>query len=405
MKPFGRAALTAITAIAFVAGASAQEAGHAAHGGHRKSPELGVSGAFGPDGRIWVVRKQLIDGNPYVVLENTADMGKTWSAPQPVQTTPEPVAASGEARPHLAFGPKGEIYVSYTKPVAPPHIGDIRFARSTDGGKTFSAPVTVHADREVTVHSFESMVVDRSGRIVVAWIDGRDAAAAKRKGERYAGSAVYYAVSADGGANFQGDYKVADHSCECCRIGLALDAAGAPVAMWRHVFAPNIRDHAIATLGADGTVSTVSRVSFDDWRVEACPHHGPSLAYSPDGTRHQVWFNGNAGEGSGASYAATRKDGTLGRTVRLGSAQAEHPDVATAGRAVAVVWKQFDGKATSVMGRVSRDGGATWSERTLAATEGDADRPHLIASATSIVLLWRTQKEGTRLVPLLEAGR
>ena len=50
-------------------------------------------------------------------------------------------------------------------------------------------------------------MVDREGRIFIAWVDGRDADAAKARRERYAGSATYYAVSDDGGAQFKGDYK------------------------------------------------------------------------------------------------------------------------------------------------------------------------------------------------------
>jgi hypothetical protein len=320
-----------------------------------------------------------------------------------VQQDPEPVAANGEARPHIAFGPKGEIYITYTKPVAPPHIGDIRFVRSLDGGKTFSPPVTVHANRDVIVHSFESTLVDRAGRIYVAWIDGRDAVAAKAKQQGYKGSAVYYAVSGDGGASFRGDYKVADHSCECCRIGLALNAAGRPVAMWRHVFAPNVRDHALAELGENGATGPVQRATFDDWRIDACPHHGPSLAFAADGTRHQVWFNGKE-DGGGAMYARANAAGVLGKPVVLGSAQASHPDVAVSGKLVAVAWKQFDGSATAILARVSSDGGATWREQELGRTAGESDQPRLVASPTSVVLVWRTQNEGIRVIPVGREG-
>jgi hypothetical protein len=382
-------------------GAVAQEAGRHGHGagGHAKSAELATSAAFDKDGRLWAVTKQAAGGEEYVVVQSSGDLGKTWSEPRRIQQAAEPVAANGEARPHIAFGTKGEIYITYTKPVAFPHIGDIRFVRSLDGGKTFSAPVTVHANRDVITHSFESTVVDRSGRIVVAWIDGRDAVAAKAKQQGYKGSAVYYAVSGDGGATFRGDYKVADHSCECCRIALALNAAGRPVAMWRHVFAPNIRDHALAELGENGVAGAVQRATFDDWRIDACPHHGPSLAFAADGTRHQVWFNGRE-DGGGAMYARANAAGVLGKPVVLGSAQASHPDVAVAGRQVAVAWKQFDGKATAILARVSGDGGATWREQELGQTAGESDQPRLVASPTAIVLVWRTQNEGIRVIPV-----
>jgi hypothetical protein len=387
------------------AGASAQEAPAHHHGGsHGKSPDLGTSAAIDKSGRIWAVSKQTTEAGQFVVLQSSNDMGKTWSEPRRVQRRPEPVAANGEARPHIAFGNKGEIFVSYSMTVKFPHIGDIRFVRSLDGGKTFSEPATVHADRTVTAHSFESMVVDGAGRIFIAWIDGRDATAAKAAHASYAGSALYYAVSSDSGASFQGDYKVADHSCECCRIALAINPHGKPTAMWRHVFAPNIRDHALAQLGMAGKVTPLQRVTFDDWRIDACPHHGPSLAYAPDGTRHQVWFNGKDGDGGGALYAQYAPDGKPAKPVNLGSAQASHPDVAVVGRRVAVVWKQFDGTATAIMARVSNDGGASWHELELARTMADSDQPHLLASPSSILLLWRTQDQGIRIIPVDKEG-
>jgi len=369
-----------------------------AHGGSA-ARDLGTGAAFDKDGRLWVVTKETEGTDQYVVLRSSTDMGQTWSAGKRIQSAPEPVAASGEARPHIAIGSKGELYISYTSTIARPHIGAIRFVRSLDGGKTFSTPVTVHANRDHTVHSFESMVVDAKGRIFIAWIDGRGAMQAKQQNTPYAGSAVYYAVSKDRGASFQGDYKVADHACECCRIGMSLNRRGTPVVMWRHIFAPNIRDHALAELGADGKVPEVTRASFDNWAVDACPHHGPSVAFAGDGKRHQVWFSGKEGEPSGALYAVASA-GKLGAPVSLGAAQASHADVAVRGKQVAVVWKEFDGTSTAIMARQSDDGGATWTQSEASRTETGSDKPYLIQSPAGIVLIWRTQDEGIRVIPL-----
>ena len=131
---------------------------------------------------------------------------------------------------------KGVIYVSYTRGLAKPMSGDIRFSRSTDGGKTFSAPVTVNDNREVISHRFETLGVNDRGQVFLAWLDKRDLSAAAKRGEKYAGAAVYYAVSDDGGASFRPNVKVADHSCECCRVAMAMDMDGSPVILWRHIF-------------------------------------------------------------------------------------------------------------------------------------------------------------------------
>lgn len=56
----------------------------------------------------------------------------------------------------------------------------------------FSPLITVHSNRDEITHRFESMIVDTSGRIFIAWIDKRDAEAARAKKEKYAGAAIYY---------------------------------------------------------------------------------------------------------------------------------------------------------------------------------------------------------------------
>lgn len=383
-------------AAAVYAQTASQHAGHQAPKTMKKRPELGTGVAVDAQGRIWTAGKEAVGDAQYVVLQMSEDGGKTWSAPKRIQAEPEPVSADGENRPKIAFGAKGELYVTYTKPLPKPYTGEIRFVRSIDGGKTFSAPMTVHANRDQITHRFESIVVDKSGRIYVAWIDKRDLEAAARK-EKYTGAALYYAVSEDSGASFRGDYKVADHSCECCRIALALNADGKPVAFWRHVFEPNIRDHAMAELTPSGKPGPIVRATFENWRIDACPHHGPSLAYAADGTRHQVWFNVKSDEG-GAFYASTNPVGELGEPFKLGSAQAAHPDVAVDGKTIVVAWKQFDGKSTAILSRISSDGGKTWKEKELARTLKDSDQPHLLNAPSGIILAWRTQEEGMRII-------
>ncbi|MGH8186149.1 MAG: sialidase family protein, partial [Steroidobacteraceae bacterium] len=208
---------------------------------------LGTSVAVDSGGRLWVALSRSDHGVAKILVQGSDDEGKTWRAP--VQAVAgEPVAADGENRPKLAFGPKDEMYVTWTSPTSEKFTGDIRFARSLDAGRTWSAPLVVHRDRQLLSHRFESLLVDSSGRIWVAWVDKRDLQAAQNTKREYAGAAIYYAYSDDRGASWQGDFKLADNSCECCRIALTVDTKGRVAALWRHVFPPNERDHAFALL-------------------------------------------------------------------------------------------------------------------------------------------------------------
>lgn len=357
-----------------------------AAGSHSRAA-LGTTAAFDHQQRLWIVRTEPVDKNAQVILQRSDDNGLTWQPAIRVTTKAEPVAAEGENRPKLAFGPRDEIYVSWTSPTSEKFTGDIRFTRSLDGGKSWSVPAVVHRDRQLITHRFESLLVDQAGRIWVAWIDKRDLGIAEAAKQDYAGAAVYYAYSDDRGATWRGDYKLADHSCECCRIALTLDAKGRAVAMWRHVFAPNERDHAFAVLQPEGKGIVVERVTTDRWKIDACPHHGPSLAVAADGTRHAVWFNQVNGEGR-VFYG--RLTGSEPEAVRVLPAGAAHADLSVRGNKVSIVWKRFDGSATRVESWLSKDGGRNFTAGPTLQTEGSSDQPRLLSNDTATLVVWRT---------------
>lgn len=394
-----RAGLMACLLFAWAC-AHAQHAGHAQHGkdgARAERIELGASAAFDAQGSLWAVSKS----GGHVVLRRSTDTGKSWSAPQLVNAAPEGIGAEGDSRPKIALGTRGELYVTWTKPLAKPYTGDIRFARSLDGGKTFSVPLTVHADRQEITHRFDALAVTRDGKLFIAWIDKRDmvAKAAKSKSANYRGAAVYFAVSDNQGASFRGDYKLADHSCECCRIAMLPRDDGSVLALWRHVFEPNVRDHALALMHADGRTGALRRATFDEWAVDVCPHHGPSLAASEDGRLHAVWFT-QGEKRAGVFYGRLRMtgDGGMDALRRVGSETAAHADVAAIGNNVAVVWKEFDGTRSRLRAMLSADGGDTWRERDLFATVGASDQPRVLIQGQGqgrrFYAFWHTQREG-----------
>ncbi len=374
------------------AGAHAQ---HAGHGMDAARVELASSAAFDAQGVLWAVSKQ----GGHVMLHRSVDAGKRWSAPQPVNAASEGIGAEGDARPKIALGNQGEMYVTWTKPLSKPYTGDIRFARSLDSGKTFSAPLTVHADRQEITHRFDALTVTPDGKLFIAWVDKRDMLAAS-KAANYQGAAIYFAVSDNHGATFRGDFKLADHSCECCRIAMLPRDDGSVLALWRHVFEPNVRDHALGVMHADGRVGAVRRATFDEWAVDICPHHGPSLAADAEGRLHAVWFTQGA-KRSGAFYGRPR-DGGVDVLRRVGDETAAHADLAVVGKRVVVVWKAFDGTRSRLRAMISDNGGEAWRERDLFATVGASDQPRVLQHAGRIYAFWNTQREGfttTQVLP------
>lgn len=387
-----RPALAGVLA-AFAVGAGAA---HDGHGAASARQELGSSAAFAADGSLLAVARE----GGHVILYRSPD-GSAWQAAGVVNREPEPISADGENRPKLALAADGAVLVSWTRPLAKPYTGEIRLARAADG-VNFAAPITVHRDRSEITHRFESMIVTGSGRVVLAWIDKRDLETAKRGAgaqPAYRGAAVYAAVSDDNGRSFRPEFKLADHSCECCRIALANDTDGLPVVLWRHVFAPNERDHAMLKLGADGMPGRLQRATFGRWRIDACPHHGPALAIAPDGTRHAVWFDERDGDAR-VFYGRLTATGVDGQRA-VGGERAAHADIAVRGGRVAIVWKEFDGERTLLRVEHSNDGGRSFGEAiTLASTEGASDQPRLLAQGDRLVAFWRTEREGMKGHPL-----
>ncbi|MDZ4349092.1 MAG: sialidase family protein [Xanthomonadaceae bacterium] len=372
---------------------SAAVPAHAQHGGQAGRPSLGASAVFDGDGVLWAVDA----ADDRVRVRRSEDQGRTWSAPVPVNAAAEPIAADGDSRPKIAVGTQGELYLTWTKPLARPYTGEIRFSRSLDAGQSWSAPITVHADRQEITHRFDALTVTDDGTLFIAWIDKRDQERAKAAGQPYRGAAVYFAVSDDRGASFRGDYRMAEHSCECCRIATQADGDGV-IALWRHVFEPNIRDHAIARMNPDGSVSPIRRATFDQWAIDACPHHGPSLVKDAGGRLHAVWF-ALGPENAGVFYGRL-EDGRVDGQRQVGGDRAEHADLAVLGESVVVVWREFDGRSMHLKAMRSDDGGESWRQHALAATEDISDHPKALVHDGRFLAYWNTREVPHRVVPL-----
>ena len=355
--------------------------------------QLASGAAFAPDGSLWMVG---LDSANQLSIWRSLDL-LNWSESRRLETHGDAISADGENRPKIAFGPNGQVVVSYTRPLEKPYTGWIRMLRSSDGGATFSAPFTVHRDTQEITHRFESIAFDAKGDLHVVWIDKRDL---QTSGKGYVGAALYKAISTDGGQTFGADTKVADHTCECCRIALAQGPDGKLRALWRHVYGASTRDHAFANL-SDSAPNAIQRASFDEWNVQACPHHGPGLARADASTNpgyHAVWFGIRKEKGTDVAavrYARLAPDGQpMANTVRaLPDAQAEHADVAALGEKVAIVWRSFAGKETSLKAWLSKDGGKTFEVRLLATAQGNNDHPRLVSDNARMVVVWRTHEQ------------
>jgi len=266
----------------------------------------------------------------------------------------------------------------------------------------------VHQDRAEITHRFDALHVAPNGNITVTWVDKRDLIKAKAAGKPYDGAAIYYAVSTDKGVSFQPEQKLADNSCECCRIATAHKPDGTVVAMWRHVFEGSERDHMIAEISSQKQRVTPHRATFGHWQIDGCPHHGAALASGGEGAEwwgyHMAYFDGND-KAPGLYYS--RMDGEAwvsSPPKKFGdnAKQAGHPAIVSLGKQVWVVWREIKEGQYSIWGMQSDDEGKTWqTARPLLSSSQKLDYPTLLVSERRPYLVCNGQQHGLTLLPML----
>ena len=189
--------------------AKAGEGGHAGHSGHMMGAPAApacldplprcaptAEPAFARDGTLWLV----FPVGDKVYVASSRDAGASFSPAVIAATvTGAVIDANGEARPKIAALPNGTLLVSYTARPEKSYDGAISLVRSTDGGKTFSAPEPL---LDSIGQRFDIFLVSPKGRLYAAWLDKRDAAAAKQAGEVFAGSGIAVGWSDDGGKSW-----------------------------------------------------------------------------------------------------------------------------------------------------------------------------------------------------------
>lgn len=352
---------------------------------------LFVTAAFGPDGRLW----RIVPEKKHVYVDYSTDRGKTFSAPVLINKESQLIKASGENRPGIAVDRSGRITIVYaaegTQPVT------LFFSVSTDNGQSFSTPSPL-SDKATEAISFQGrLVLSPSGQPYVFWHDERD-----RSDWRQSGNTIYY-TAINGQSGLTAAEKLSDNLCECCHIAAAFDKDGQAVILARFIYPGGIRDHGLIRTSADGKEPFSSRVTFDQWSIEACPEHGPAISISDEGRYHIVWFT----QGSvrqGLFYANSSDSGLhfsnplpFGNPEKLPS----HPDIMAQGKHIALTWIEFDGVKTQLMVMQSNDNGKIWSQpKSIAEATAETDYPFLLSDNQGIFISWNSKAEGYRLIPL-----
>ena len=232
---------------------------------------------------------------------------------------------------------------------------DVRFARSSDGGAMWTAPLTPHDDGTQTEHGFVSLGhAPGSDELQIVWLDGR---LMTSHGEGHGGGDMtlrWGRFSADG--EKLEERELDRRTCECCQTAMTMTPLGAVVA-YRDRSESEVRDIAVVRQTPAGWTPPAI-VHEDGWTIPGCPVNGPQLASL--GPRVALaWFTAPAEEGIVNLAFSDDSGARWSKPVRVDGGNAVgRVDVAmpSAEQAV-VVWLERAGEGAEIRARVvARDG-------------------------------------------------
>lgn len=248
-------------------------------------------------------------------FSRSTDGGLRWSRAVAVTSDPREVHPHGEASPRLVAGSGGRIGLVWPQNVTVEGrkwpANRMRFARSLDGGASWSSPITINDDTTGTPigHTFQGATWVGDSGVVAAWLDERAGTTADKPAGSdphqhdmtdEADATIYGVASSDFGATWGPNRPLWSAVCPCCRVTLARAADGGALAAWRKHYPGNVRDIVLSEV--KDQVGEPVRVNDDNWVYPGCPHTGPALSLDRTGAPHVAWYTGRPG-GAGVYYA------------------------------------------------------------------------------------------------------
>ena len=154
---------------------------------------------------------------------------------------------------------------------------DLRLARSTDEGRTWSAPFSPHHDGTRMQHGFASLF-DTGAGLGVIWLDGRAMTPGARPDAEATGDMGLRAAHFDRAWKQLSEEAVDRRVCDCCPTASAVTTDG-PILAYRNRSADEVRDIYVSRFTGDAW-TVPAPVHADGWTINGCPVNGPALGAS-----------------------------------------------------------------------------------------------------------------------------
>jgi hypothetical protein len=356
------------------------------------------------DSFVAVVWGASAEGKADVMLAVSRDAGRTFSASVRVNAVAGDARLSGEIPPRVTLAPRsagGDPSVTVVWN-AKDRGTEIKSATSRDGGRTFSAAISLQRPDAAGDRGWQAATLDARGNLHTIWLDHRGLATdiAKPSSAGHKGEHDGVAMAQKSGLYYRSVASSSERElfkgvCYCCKTAIATGAKGEIYAAWRHVFPGNLRDMAL-TVSRDGgrSFDPLVRVHEDKWSINGCPDDGPAMAVAPSGSIHLVWPTVLDGTVGALHYSWTHDGRSFISPVRvptLGSPKPSHPQIAIDARGrVMVAWDEVvKGVRTAVAREVRQSGGGIQFGPTITLDEsGSAMYPVLAAIKNGWMAVW-----------------
>ena len=348
-----------------------------------------------------------------VWFARSTDGGATFTSPVRVNREVGSVWGFAVSKPRIRVSPDGAIHVFYPGNSMAPKLGKPivlpMYARSTDNGRSFAAPLTLgtvpESDNSAIVSGglanaecFGTMTTDERGGVYAYWIDTRDMSKSQPNGK------IFSAVSYDNGASFGKDVEVfPGDACPCCQITATVHDGRIYMGS-RQVSADGNRDSVVA-ISVDRGLSFKPRVRWGGaaWPIEGCPLKPTSLAV--DGNHlYTASYNGGANP-QGAYLSRSIDDGrSFEPAVQLhpGAAVSDAPVIAVLDGRIVAAWHAKTTGERRIYMSVSQDRGRTFPAPVeIPAPPGPGIHPVMAVRAGGIQIAWQ---QGDSIVTRYLAG-
>lgn len=167
---------------------------------------------------------------------------------------------------------------------------DVNVILKSTEKNTWSDPIIPHTDGTPTEHGFVTMLPQKDGTFLLAWLDGRNTG----EGDHGHGGGAMTLRSAllDLEGNISEEAELDMRVCDCCQTGGQM-INNNPVIVYRDRSEDEVRDMSFV-MKTDSGWSEPIPVANDNWNVAGCPVNGPRIA-SYEYTAAVAWYTNALG--------------------------------------------------------------------------------------------------------------